>query len=116
MEKKFTPGNWSTDGHFLIAGDATIAEFYNNESFVPKPGTTIPTVEQSKVNLKLAAAAPELLEALEMAMYEVKDWHEYNYNQIDSFDDRERAMQVDVANSIYEKLQKIRSVITKATT
>jgi len=60
----------------------------------------------------------ELVEALEIAMYEVRDWHEYNYDQIDSFENngtnKERDMQADVANGIYEKLQTIKAAIQKA--
>lgn len=60
----------------------------------------------------------ELLRALEMAVHEIKDWHEYNYNQIDSFDNNgtnnERDMQADIANGIYDKLQMIKAVIKKS--
>lgn len=115
MKDNLTPGEWEIkDETFIVSGNTTIAEFYNNESYMPRAGTTVPTVEESQTNARLIAEAKNLLKMLEVAMYEVKDWHEYNYNQIDSFEDRERSMQVDVANSIYDKLQAIKSVIKKA--
>ncbi len=121
MENKFTKGNWYIS-KTVPYGDGDCyhiqSDINTDETFIGEVGGGLQDNAQVEANAKLIAAAPDLFKALEMAMYEMKDWHEYNYNQIDSFDNNgtnnERDMQSDIANSIYEKLQIIKAAIKKA--
>ena len=56
---KHTPGPWRVDGNYIGAG-------YYHLALLTKTGAD--TAEEWKANARLFAAAPELLEALQMLM------------------------------------------------
>lgn len=54
MEKKFTKGEWKSDGLTIHSGDNVICSMYDDDG----------VFENSEANAKLIKAAPELLESL----------------------------------------------------
>lgn len=63
-----TPGPWTTDGLFIVAGGRIIGKFQREESF---------SNPESARNARIAAAAPNLLEACETVLDSVTSAEEY---------------------------------------
>jgi len=71
--------------------------------------------EKEDANVKYTALAvnnlASLAEALDAAIHDLKDWHEYNQMQVESFDGNERELQQSLADDIKERLIKVKTAL-----
>lgn len=72
---KHTPGDWNVDGHFIVASDPARIhpDIYIAEVVSSDDEGRIATPRQQDANMRLIAAAPELLEALDYLLEQTVD-------------------------------------------